>query len=61
MITPAIEYKQRSGLRCAIHAPCGRLQVVRENDKTSHTFLDNEMEQKCDVPAGIHDAGTCGD
>ena len=61
MITPAIEYKQRSGLRCAFHATCGRLQsvqVVRENDNTSRTFLDNEMEQKCDVPAGIHDAGT---
>ena len=24
----------------------------------ARTFLDNEMEQKCDVPAGIHDAGT---
>ena len=61
MITPAIEYKQRCGLRCAIHAKRGRLQsvqVVRENDNTSRTFLDNEMEQKCDVPSGIHDVGT---
>ena len=40
MIMPAIEYKQRSGLRCAIHATRGRLQsvqVVRENDNTSRT------------------------
>ena len=61
MITPAIDYKQHSGLHCAINATRGRLQsvqVVRENDKTSCTFLDNEMEQKCDVAAGIHDAGT---
>ena len=58
MITPAIE--QRSGLGCAIYATCGRLQsvqVVRENDNTSHTFLDKKMEQKCNVPAGIHDGG----
>ena len=51
------EYRQLSGLRCAIHAMRGRLlsvQEVRENDKTSRSFLDNEMEQKCDVPAGIH-------
>ena len=60
MITPEIEYKQHSGLRCAIHAMRGRLQsvqVVCENDNTSRIFLDNEMEQKCDVPAGIHNAG----
>ena len=37
---------------------CRATSVVHENDKTSRTFLDNEMEQKCDLPAGIHDAGT---
>ena len=48
MVTPAIEYKQHSGFRCAIHATRGRLKsvrVMRENDNTSHTFLDNEMNK----------------
>ena len=47
-------------VRGAIHATRRRLQsvqVVREYDNTSRTFLDNEMEQICDVPAGIHDQG----
>ena len=39
--------------KSAIHATRS-IQVVHENGNTSHTFLDNEMEQKCDV----HDAGT---
>ena len=56
-----IQTTQWFALCNSCHYTRGRLQsvqVVRGNDNTSRTFLDNEMEQKCDVPAGIHDAGT---
>ena len=32
--------------------------VVHENDITSRTSLDDEIEHKYHVPSGIHDAGT---
>ena len=35
-----------------------RAITVRDDDNIWRTFHDNEMEQKCDVPASIHDAGT---
>ena len=35
-----------------------RAITVRDDDNISRTFHDNEMEQECDVPASIHDAGT---
>ena len=35
-----------------------RLGIVWKWLQTARPSLDNEMNQKCGVPAGIHDAGT---